>query len=144
MSAYERIVCAIDLGPQSEAVLERAARIAADCSASVTVVHVVDYVPPLGEDHILPPLESVEADLLAAARKRLDALFERIGVPEAEKHDVQLLSGKPANVIADLAERLEADLVVIGTHGRHGMRGLLGSTTDRVLQRAGCDVLVVH
>jgi nucleotide-binding universal stress UspA family protein len=46
--------------------------------------------------------------------------------------------------IVRAAERGKADLIVIGAHGRHGLTGLLGSTTDRVLHHATCGMLTVR
>jgi universal stress protein A len=52
--------------------------------------------------------------------------------------------GNPAHEIRDAATELEADLIVVGTHGRHGLGLLLGSTANAVLHGVGCDVLAVR
>jgi len=55
-----------------------------------------------------------------------------------------VISGRPKQEILRVAERAAADLIVVGAHGHHDLAGLLGSTTDRVLHRASCDVLTVR
>jgi universal stress protein A len=52
--------------------------------------------------------------------------------------------GKPAAEIKLLAEELKAGLIVIGSHGRHGLGMILGSTANGVLHGASCDVLAVR
>ena len=58
--------------------------------------------------------------------------------------DVHVKLGNPAHKIRDAASELEADLIVVGTHGRHGLGLLLGSTANAVLHGVGCDVLAVR
>lgn len=57
---------------------------------------------------------------------------------------VYLEQGNPATEIKAKAEQIQADLIVIGTHGRHGLGLLLGSTANGVLHGVECDVLTVR
>lgn len=58
--------------------------------------------------------------------------------------DRQVLSGRPTNVICNLASETKAKLIVVGSHGRHGLdRLVLGSVAESVLRHAPCSVLVV-
>jgi universal stress protein A len=52
--------------------------------------------------------------------------------------------GRAVDVIVDKAESDQTELIVIGSHGRHGIKALLGSTTNGVLHHANCDVLSVR
>ena len=52
--------------------------------------------------------------------------------------------GRPADLIVEVAERENIDLIVLGSHGKHGVALLLGSTADGVLHHAQCDVLAVR
>ena len=57
---------------------------------------------------------------------------------------VYSVSGSPAIEIRRLAEEIDADAIVIGSHGRSGWKVMLGSTANKVLHGAKCDVLTVH
>ena len=52
--------------------------------------------------------------------------------------------GSPAEEIAKRAQELDANLVVMGVHNQHGINRILGSTTQKVLNQSGCDVLAIH
>jgi universal stress protein A len=59
--------------------------------------------------------------------------------------DRQIIKVGPARtIILEEADRLGVDLIVVGSHGRHGIRLLLGSTANAVLHGAACDVLAVR
>jgi nucleotide-binding universal stress UspA family protein len=80
-------------------------------------------------------------ELRAIAKGRLEESLREAGVPGA----VTILSGSAANAIADYAETVGAEVVVVGTHGRSGLKRLtLGSTAASVIERAPCSVLVVR
>jgi universal stress protein A len=65
--------------------------------------------------------------------------------PSADRVHPRLRAGGPAEEIVLLASELSADLVLVGTHARHGMRHLfLGSVSEAVVRRCGCPVLVVR
>ena len=90
----------------------------------------------LGQD-----AESAEADALRQAREWLSDLKERHGVADA---DATAIVGVPALEIKGDADAKHADLIVTGSHGRHGIGRVLGSTANGVLHAAPCDVLVVR
>jgi universal stress protein A len=71
----------------------------------------------------------------------LAAVAEKVGVPEGQRW-VEL--GSPKLEIIRVAEKMAADLIVVGTHGRHGFGLLLGSTAASVVNHALCDVLSVR
>jgi len=92
-------------------------------------------------DLALPDDFSLEEELVEIARKRMSALGERLGVAEADRHVVM---GSTYKQILRVAQEQGADLIVLGSHGRHGLAVLLGSTANAVLHHAGCDVLAVR
>jgi len=142
MPVYQHVLAVVDLGENSAAVLQHAAPVAELCDARLTVLHVVNYSPSPDIDYVLPPSDETENKMIKSAEKRLQELLER----EALTRGVEtvVVSGRPKVEIVRAAEREKADLIVIGAHGRHGLTGLLGSTTDRVLHHATCDVLTVR
>jgi len=142
MAVYQHLLAAVDLGENSARVLQHAASLAQLCIARLTVLHVVNYTSPLDMDYVIPPEDEKETQLIEAAYKRLQALLER----EALSSGVEtvVVSGRPKIEITHVAEQVKADLIVVGAHGRHGVKALLGSTTDRVLHNASCHVLTVR
>jgi universal stress protein A len=141
MQTYKKIVAAVDFSGHTDAVIQRVLSLAQQYDAAMTVLHVVDYAWPTDVDYVLPPIDEIEGHLKKAARERLDSLLEVTGIP-AEERIVAV--GRPKYEILRLAEQQGADLIVLGAHGHLGLAGLLGSTTDGVLHRATCDVLVVR
>lgn len=142
MAVYQHLLTAVDLGENSTRILQHAASLAQLCEARLTVLHVVNYLPPLDMDYVIPPGDEKERRLIDAATKQLEELLER----EALSSGVEtvVVSGRPKIEITRVAEQVKADLIVVGEHGRHGLASLLGSTTDRVLHNASCNVLTVR
>ena len=83
---------------------------------------------------------SFEDEALTHARQQLVDLAETCGVKE---DDVHVVIGNPSHEIKELAASMNADLVVVGSHGRHGLGLLLGSTANAVVHGAANDVLCV-
>ena len=144
--SYQNILIAVDLTEDSEAVARQGMavgrQLAGDRETSLHLLHVVEYLPvdPAGEA-MMPPPVNMEEDLTHAARERLDALAEKLELPDCRRH-VRL--GNIKAEVNRLAEELEADLIVLGSHERHGFALLLGSTEKSVLSAAPCDVLAVR
>lgn len=140
MAIYQHVLTAVDLSGKSGAVVRRAAQLAATLEASLTFMHVVDYMIPPDLDYVIPPVDEKESELVGAARERLEALLQREGV----RAEVVVVSGRPKQELLREIEQRRPDLVVVGARGHHGLAGLLGSTADRVLHQASCDVLTVR
>jgi universal stress protein A len=92
-------------------------------------------------DLALPDDFDLERELLDVAGKQMDLLGTRLGVPQVDCH---IESGGTGRTILRIAEEISADLIVLGSHGRHGLAILLGSTARTVLNDAPCDVLAVR
>jgi universal stress protein A len=103
---------------------------------------VVEYVAmEYPGDLALPENFELEASLVAHAREQLAGLAQRLGFPSAAQ---RVEVGATKSEIIRVAKEWEADLIVIGSHGRHGWALLLGSTANAVLHGAPCDVLAVR
>jgi nucleotide-binding universal stress UspA family protein len=99
---------------------------------------------PGPETRVLPIPEAREAARLRVA-KLVDFYRSRGQEIAMDKIAVYLVTGSPAERIVSLATNLDADLIVLGTHERHGLsRVLLGSVTSEVVQRAPCGVFVIR
>jgi nucleotide-binding universal stress UspA family protein len=145
MIEIRRILCPVDFSDSSRRAVDQAMAIARWYGASVTALHVFPMPPvaaaPTGPIILEPVLLTAEMrqQLLASVRQML-ATETAPGVAT----DAVLGEGAPAAGILDQARRMNADLIVIGTHGRSGFdRILLGSVTERVLRKATCPVVTV-
>lgn len=139
---YQHLLIAVDLTEASEKVANKARALAERCEARLSLLHVVEYVPvdPAGEA-LLPPPVNMEDELMDAARKRLDALAEKLGLPDCRRH---VVLGNIKTEVARIATENGIDLIVLGSHERHGLQLLWGSTERSVLSAAPCDVLAVR
>ena len=141
-SAYEHLLLAVDFAPETKSVVERAQQLKEHCQARLTLLHVVEYLPmPYSGDLVVPDDFDLEQELLAVAKRQMAALGESLGVPTEEQY-IEL--GATGRAILRLAADLGVDLIVVGSHGRHGLAALLGSTARTVLNGAVCDVLAVR
>jgi universal stress protein A len=145
MAEYQRILMATDLSPASEAAFEEAARMARASGARLYLLHAFE-APNVASVAYLPAPGYFQS--LAAARACAEGLLQRLVCRDAVKGlDVKPLAerGVPELEIVDIATRVKADLIVMGTHGRRGAaRLLLGSVAARVIATAPCPVLTVR
>ncbi|RMD68888.1 MAG: universal stress protein [Gammaproteobacteria bacterium] len=142
MEPYRHILAAIDLSPYSLAVLRRGLILRDAYQARLTVLHVVEYVFPLDMDYVLPPIDRVEAELMEEGHKKVEALLKEAGMEGIPAEVVA--SPTPWEAIVEEGKRQGADLLVLASHGHRGIRALIGTTLDRVLHHACCDILVVR
>ena len=139
---YEHLLLAVDFSPETESVVARAAQLKGQCEAKLSLLHVVEYLPmAYSGDLVLPDDIDLEQELLEVAKKEMSVVGDRLGVDEADRH---IEIGGTGHTILRVAEELRVDLIILGSHGRHGLAALLGSTARMVLNGAGCDVLAVR
>lgn len=138
---YKNILLATDFSPEAGRAERRAIEVAQKYGADLSIIHVVDYYPSMQLEGGLAMLPNIEERLNEKAEEDMQACVKRLGFELKETH---IGHGPPKNVIIDYAEETGADLIVIGSHGRHGLGLLLGSTAAGVLHVAKCDVLAVR
>jgi len=143
MGFYQHILLAVDYSAHSEAVIHRAKDLVGKYQAKLSIVHVLDDIPmpDTGYGTVISLTENSGYELLEAEKVRLMQIGDRLGVAQANRW---LIWGAPKQEIVRLAEQEQIDLIVVGSHGRHGLALLLGSTANSVLHYAGCDVLAVR
>ncbi len=143
--AYKHVLAAVDTSEEAREVLERARALADEHKAKLSVCSVVRPITHVygGLDMMAYSQASVnfEEEALAQARKHLETEAGRVQV---QADDVHVSIGAPPPQIVETAENLGADLIVVGSHGKHGLGLLLGSTANGVLHQARCDVLTVR
>src|SRR5205085_1160246 len=101
--------------------------------------------PVATPDFAFHPLVMEPAQATEAAELQLEKICDEEGVAESLVEHAIVRSGAAHTQIADLAEKLGADLIVISTHGNTGIKHvLMGSTAERVVRHARCPVLVVR
>lgn len=143
MSAYRHILVAIDFGPDNIQVIERATAQAQSNEAQLSLIHVVEFLHiDLANELVLPQDMELEAQLVTTARKKLAEMAQGIRLTKPIGQWVEM--GSTKQEILRIAEEQEIDLIVIGSHGRHGLSRLLGSTANAILHGAPCDVLSVR
>jgi universal stress protein A len=146
MKHYQHILVPLDFSEMGELVLEQAQATASLYNAGLTLLHVVQDVPPgvdaFGEASGLIMAGEVEQQLLENAREQMQRLAEKRGLP-ADAIRVELGITVTDSVL-EVAEELGIDLIVIGHSGKKGFLGFLGSTATAVVKSAKCDVLVVR
>lgn len=142
MSGYTQVLIAVDLTDDSDAVVRKGVEIAGRYGAKFSLLHVVEFIPvdPAGEA-LLPPPVDLEGELIQAARQRLDALCELLGLKQTPR---RLEVGGIKSEILRVAGEEHADLIVLGSRERHGLALLLGSTEKSILHKAPCDILAVR
>lgn len=143
MSTYTHILVAIDLTNTAEIVIKKAQQLSGP-NTTLTLIHAIDYLPYMGfgETALITPTYSIPNDeLIDSARKPIEQLQKKLGI-ENSKLLIEL--GNAATEIVRFADDNKVDLIVLGSHGRHGAKLLLGSTANGVLHHANCDVLAVR
>jgi nucleotide-binding universal stress UspA family protein len=134
----EVILFPTDFSPASQEALVWATSLARDCGARLVIVHVEEPPMAYGGGELYYGIETTNRDEL---RK---SLADVVPADPAVRCQHKLLVGDPATAIVETAEHDNADLIVMGSHGRTGItRLLMGSVAEAVVRRARCPVLTV-
>ncbi|NLW50672.1 MAG: universal stress protein [Candidatus Brocadiaceae bacterium] len=142
--SIRRIVCAVDFSDSSDHAQRYAVGLAEVFDAELRILHVVEppFLPTYslaGVPNLALPIEEVED----AARKHLQQAVEACRAVHADTEGI-LRTGSPFVEIINCARETEADLIVVGTHGRTGLSHMLiGSVAEKVVRKAPCPVLSV-
>ena len=140
MNGYNNIVVALELIGNEDYLIESALNAAAN-PGGVHLFHVsAPTLYPAGPYLGAVTMDAPKVDI-AALEQRLAELAQRFSLG-ADGHGV--CQGEAAIEIHRIADKNAVDLVVVGSHGRHGVALLLGSTANAVLHGANCDVLAVR
>ncbi len=144
MGIYNKVVLALDLSDEAEKIFTKAKAVLQK-GGTLYVVHVMEPLDAIyfsdayGAASV--QFQKAQDEMQAITKKRLEEFCQKHGI--AADHQA-LIVGSPAKEIRHFAEDNHADAIVIGTHGRHGMGLLLGSTANGVLHGTPCDVLAVR
>jgi universal stress protein A len=141
MGDYKSVLVAVDLSEEAGQVAEKASRVAAQHGAQLHIVHVIEPLSFAYGGDIPIDFSSIQEEIQQQAETQLHALCKKLNLPAEQLH---IAFGRPENEIHALADKLHTDLIIVGSHGRHGLALLLGSTANGVLHGAKCDVLAMR
>ncbi len=140
---YNNILLAASYAHESDVVNQKAFELAKQCSAKLSIVHVVDDVPlpDTGYGAVIPLDTDFHDHALLEAKNNL---LRIAGQFEISPGDSWLIWGNPKQEVELFAEKINADLIVVGAHAKHGLGWLLSSISDSILNHAQCDVMAIH
>lgn len=141
MNQYTHILVGLDLSEDSERILQKAQSLAACCGAKLSVAHIIEPLAFAYGGDVPIDLSEAQGIMEEQAVKRLAAITMAYDIPHT--HQIVRL-GQTASELHLLAEERGADLIAVGSHGRHGLALLFGSTAKGVIKGAKCDVLAIR
>lgn len=141
----KKILVPVDFSDYSKNALRYAIDFAKDVSAKLFLIYVVEpIIYPADFSMGQVALPSVDLELNSRAKEELENLARR-EIPEDMKYDVIIKTGKPFVEINETAGEIDADIIIIATHGHTGVEQLLfGSTAEKVVRKAPCPVLTLR
>lgn len=139
MSDYQRILVAIDCSDDTPALLGRACALAAE-TQDIHLIHVIEPLALAYGADVPMDMSDLQNSLSERARDTAQRYAAEFNIPAAQVY-VEL--GSIEKTIQDKADKLGADLIVVGSHTRSGLAILLGSTARGLVPGAHCDVLAV-
>jgi nucleotide-binding universal stress UspA family protein len=141
---YKQILCPVDFDQNSAHALSEAAALALNGGGKLLVLHVVQINPLVyqGAAEGVAGGEMLEAQL-EFARQQVEQMLAEI--PQKMKRTVIVEVGEPGERILDTERKFDADLVVMATHGRRGIKHLvLGSVAERIVRESSVPVLTIR
>lgn len=141
---YKNLLVAVDFSENSHKAILKAKIMASRCGADIELIHVVEIPTyPILEDIAVMGMpgiwdEEIGKTLIEASDKKLRALAEQFKISK-----YLTIEGFASSDIVNHAQQRECDLIVVGAHGASGLKALIGSTANSVINHATCDVLAV-
>jgi len=139
--AYQHILIATDMSEDCHCVLRKAIEMQSSFNSKTSLIHVIEPLSMAFGGDVPMDLGLLQQQQNEQAQARLEELLSQYPQLQAEHCFVRL--GQARQEIHQLAEEENCDLIVVGSHGRHGLALLFGSTTSDLLSRAPCDILAV-
>ncbi len=136
---YKKILFATDLTDDMSYLIQKVRQVQQMTGAVLALVHVVEPLP--GYSYAYLGIEDIEGQLIQEARQSVERLGDQLKV---STHHQFVEVGPTKTKILKIAEDIAADLIICGSHGRHGLSLLLGSTANAILHGAKCDVLTIR
>jgi universal stress protein A len=147
MTEWKKILCAIDFSELSRIAMLHATERAKATGAELTLVNVIPraHASMIAEDLLAPTQAEVTEELMEEMDRKMAPWREEAARLCGSPVRTRILVGDAADRITRFAENDRTDLIVIGTHGRTGVkRAVLGSVAEKVVREAPCSVLVTR
>lgn len=141
MLSYKKILITTDLSENSRHIAAKAKEIAEKSKANLYAVHVLEHSPVAYANEFTIPLDvNIEQTLEAHVRQALLKYGKKYNIPE---NNLFFTNGSVKTAVGEIANKIKADLIIVGSHSHHALDVLLGSHANAILHIAKCDVLVV-
>jgi universal stress protein A len=137
---YSKILYATDFDEVGVHAAHKAKQLAKENNAELLMVHVIEPIPAYAYPGFSGFAE-VEASIKEQAETSMKKLCGDLGV-DSSKSIITL--GSTKHEVLRIAEEQGVDLIIAGSHGKHGLALLLGSTANAIMHGAECDVLIVR
>lgn len=143
MKDYQHLLLAVDYSEHCDFIAHKALHLAKLYQAQLSIVHVLDNIamPDTTYGMIIPLNEKTDYQALEEEKMRFQHIADKLHIDPANRW---LVWGPPKQEIINIADNKNVDLIILGSHGRHGLALLLGSTANAVLHYAKCDVMAVR
>lgn len=142
MKKYTNILLALQLEPKTDnRVIKKAKEFVAQYGAKLTLVHAIENLSSYGAAYGVAAGIDLEKILEDEAQSAMTQVASDLSV---NKNQQIIKAGPAKHIILEQAKESRADLIIVGSHGKHGVQLLLGSTANAVLHSADCDVLAVR
>lgn len=128
---YNTIICAIEASGEGKEILAKAHELSKLHNAKLFITHVISY-------SLLP--KDYQKELKENTLPEIESITSSLGI---SNKNVSVKFGKPYEEICKLAEKKNADLIILGTHSKKGLHALMGSTANAVANYAKCDVSLI-
>ena len=143
MRSYNHILAAVDLTDEAEIIIEKAKKIAQENNAKLTLVHAVEPLSIAYGSDIPLDLISLQEEITNQAMQRVEELQKKL-VSSTFDCCHHIVYGRTDKEVHRIAQDTKVDLIVVGSHGKHGLGLLFGSTSSSILHDSPCDVLAVR
>ena len=137
MIQYKHILFATDLTELSNNILPKVKKLADLYDAKISLITVLEQTAIYG----YPSVEEVENSLSQKIKNAMAEFADKIQVPKERQY---IEFGSVKGKVLSVANSINADLIVVGSHGRHGISRLLGSSANAIANGAECDVLLLR
>lgn len=140
MSNYTHLLIGLDLSEDCEKILNKAVTLAKTFDAKISLLHAFEPLAFAYGGDVPIDLSQAQDIMEEQAKKRLEKIAKPFDIPVERQH---VRVGQTASELHFVAEENAVDLILVGSHARHGLAALLGNTAGGVIRGAHCDVLAV-
>ena len=137
MSIYKHILFATDLTKLSNNIAPKVKKLAELHNAKISLITVLEQTAIYG----YPGVNEVENTVNDKTKNAMDEFADKIQVPKERQY---IEFGSVKKQVLSCAKNINADLIIAGSHGRHGVTRLLGSSANAIVNGSECDVLLIR